>query len=252
MLCSARAKSQISGFPVPGTMPQVKVVLVGPRVDGNVGAVARSMANFGFSELCLVDPCPLTDEAFKRAKHANYILRGAQVVNSLEEAIADCFHVVGTSGIVTTGEKHYIRIPLTPKELAERLKGVEEKVAVVFGPEDTGLRQGDLARCDLLVSIPSHQDYPVLNLSHAVAVVLYELYQGSVHVPSPKKASERERDKLYEFFDDLLDAIGHPEFRRERTSIMFRRMMGRALPSRWEFHTIMGVFKDATKLIRGK
>jgi TrmH family RNA methyltransferase len=163
-------------------MPQVKVVLVEPRVDGNVGAVARSMANFGFTELCMVKPCELTDEAFKRAKHAGYILREAQVVSSFEEAIADCFHVVGTSGIVTAGEKHYIRIPLTPKEFAERLDDVEDKVAVVFGPEDTGLRQEELARCDLLVSIPSHEDYPVLNLSHAATIVLYELYQKQIHV----------------------------------------------------------------------
>lgn len=233
-------------------MAQVKVVLVGPRVDGNVGAVARSMANFGFTELCMVNPCTLTDEAFKRAKHANYILKDAQVVGSFEEAIADCFHVVGTSGIVSAGEKHYIRIPLTPREFAERLEGVEEKVAVVFGPEDSGLSQEDLARCDLLVSIPSHEDYPVLNLSHAVTVVLYELYQKQIHVGSPKKASEHEREKLNEFFDELLDAINYPDFRRERTSIMFRRMMGRAMPSRWEFHTIMGIFGDAAKLIKKK
>jgi len=235
---------------VPSGMVDFRVVLVEPEHEGNVGAVARSMGNFAFEDLVLVDPCPIGDEAFKRAKHAGYILREAQVVQSFEEAVADCFHVVGTSGIVTAGEKHYIRIPLTPREFADRLEGVEEKVAVVFGPEDTGLRQDDLARCDLLVSIPSHEDYPVLNLSHAVNIVLYELYQRQVHVGSPRKASEHEREKMLEFFDDLLDAIDYPEFRRERTSIMFRRMMGRALPSRWEFHTIMGVFGDAAKIIR--
>jgi len=233
-------------------MPEVKVVLVEPRVDGNVGAVARAMANFGFRELCMVNPCTLTDEAFKRAKHANYILKEATIVSSFEDAIADCFHVVGTSGIVTAGEKHYIRIPLTPKEFTDRLEGVEEKIALVFGREDMGLSQEQLARCDLLVSIPSHEEYPILNLSHAVSIVLYELYQRSIHIGSPKKASEPERERLIQFFDDLLDAINYPEFRRERTSIMFRRIMGRALPSRWEFHTIMGVFGDAVKIIKKK
>ena len=228
------------------------MVLVEPRVDGNVGAVARAMANFGFRELCMVNPCTLTDEAFKRAKHANYILKEATIVSSFEDAIADCFHVVGTSGIVTAGEKHYIRIPLTPKEFTDRLEGVEEKIALVFGREDMGLSQEQLARCDLLVSIPSHEEYPILNLSHAVTIVLYELYQRSIDVGSPKKASEPERERLIRFFDDLLDAINYPEFRRERTSIMFRRIMGRALPSRWEFHTIMGVFGDAAKIIKKK
>jgi TrmH family RNA methyltransferase len=240
------------GAAVPDAMPQFKVVLVGPRVDGNVGAVARSMANFGFAELCMVRPCELTEEAFRRAKHAGDILRGAQVVQSFEEAVADCFHVVGTSGKVTPGEKHYIRIPLSPREFAERVEGVEEKVALVFGPEDTGLTQEELARCDVLVSIPAHEDYPVLNLSHAVAIVLYELYQRHIHIGSPRKAGESEREMLQRFFDELLDAIDYPEFRRERTSVMFRRMMGRAMPSKWEFHTIMGVFGDATKIIRGR
>src|SRR5512137_1502796 len=101
-------------------MPDFRVVLVSPKHDGNVGAVVRAMGNFGFDDLWMVSPCEITEEAYKRAKHAGDILRGAKVADSLDRAIEGCDLVVGTSGIVTAGEKHYVRIPISPKEFAER------------------------------------------------------------------------------------------------------------------------------------
>jgi len=223
---------------------------VEPQNDGNVGAVARTMANFGFRDLVLVSPCTLTDEAYKRAKHAGDILEQAQVVDDLEAAVSDCFLVVGTSGIVSQGEGHYARIPLTARELAERLRDHEERIALVFGREDLGLSQEQLLRCDLLVHIPSHEDYPVLNLSHAVTVVLYEVYVCGRQEMAPRPASNDEKERMYRYFSELLAAIKYPGFRRKRTDVMFRRMMGRAVPTRYEYYTIMGIFGDAAKRIR--
>ena len=232
-------------------MPEFRIVLVNPKHDGNVGAVVRSMGNFGFKDLCLVSPCDITEEAYKRAKHAGDILRKAEVVESLDQAIEGFDLIVGTSGIVTAGEKHYVRIPLTPSEFAERMKDYDERVAMLFGPEDTGLLQEDLMRCDILVNIPSSDEYPILNLSHAAAIVMYELFQIGPRKPGgPRPTNGQERERLFLFFDDLLDSIDYPEFRRERTKVMFRRLMGRAVPTKWEFHTIMGVFGDAAKKIK--
>jgi tRNA/rRNA methyltransferase len=231
-------------------MVSYRVVLVEPQTDGNVGAVARSMGNFGFKELCMVSPCEMTEEAYKRAKHAGNILRNAILVDSFEEAIKDCYMVVGTSGIITKGEGHFARIPITPREFAEKSTELEEKVALVFGREDLGLSQEQLLRCDLLVNIPSHDEYPILNLSHAVTIVLYELYALQGKPSNPVPSSEAETEQMYRFFSDMLDAIDYPKFRREKTDVMFRRMMGRAVPSRWEYHTIMGVLGDAAKKIR--
>lgn len=232
-------------------MPDFRVVLVSPKHDGNVGAVVRAMGNFGFDELWMVSPCEITEEAYKRAKHAGDILRGAKVVDSLDRAIEGCDLVVGTSGIVTAGEKHYVRIPISPKEFAERTKEYDESVAILFGPEDTGLYQEDLMRCDILVSIPASEAYPVLNLSHAATIVMYELFQARPRKASgPRPTNEQERERLLLFFDDLLDAVDYPEFRRERTKVMFRRLMGRAVPTKWEFYTIMGVLGDAAKKIK--
>jgi TrmH family RNA methyltransferase len=231
-------------------MPDVRVVLVGPKYEGNVGAVARSMANFDMHELYLVNPCGIGEDAYRRAKHGNFILDEAKRVDSLKEAIGGCFLVVGTSGITTKGNKNYVRVPITAKEFAERMNGYEEKIAILFGPEDTGLFQEELALCDVLVTIPSSSSYPVLNLSHAATVVMYELFGSDI--PKPIPANEKEKEQIFEFFDLLLDAIDYPEHRKEGTSIMFRRMIGRSVPTRWEYNTLLGVFGDATKLIGKK
>ncbi|MBM4237163.1 MAG: RNA methyltransferase [Euryarchaeota archaeon] len=224
--------------------------MVSPKNDGNVGAVTRVMGNFGFDDLCLVNPCGITEEAYKRAKHAGDILRRARTVESVNEAVKACSLVAGTTGIVTESEKHFVRIPLAPREFAERARESEGRIALLFGPEDSGLSQEELGGCDLLVHIPASEEYPVLNLSHAVAILLYEIHVTGSRSFSPSEANEVEKEKLFEFFSDLLDAIGYPEFRREKTEIMFRRMMGRAVPSKWEFYTIMGVLGDAVKRIR--
>ena len=71
-------------------------------------------------------------------------------------------------------------------------------------------------------------------------------------MPLPRAASMEEKEMLFDFFHQLLDAVDYPEFRREKTEIMFRRMMGRAVPTKWEFYTIMGVFSDAVKAATGK
>jgi tRNA/rRNA methyltransferase len=231
-------------------MPSFRVVLVNPKIEGNIGAVARTMGNFGFKELVMVGPCELGDDAYRRAKHAGHLLDSARVVDTLDEAIEGCSMVVGTSGIVTEGEKHFVRIPITARELAERLGGHEGEVAILFGREGLGLFQEELMRCDILVHVPTSREYPVLNLSHAVSIVLYELYQSMNLFEPPRPATEIEREVLFERFSELLDAIDYPEFRRERTEVMFRRLMGRAVPTKWEFYTLVGIIGDAGKMLK--
>ena len=231
-------------------MTDVRVVLVNPKYEGNVGAVARSMANFGFSELFMVEPCEIGDEAHRRAKHGGWILDTAESVSTLEDALRDCYLVVGTSGITSENDKNYVRLPISARDLVARIQECDGKVAILFGREDMGLYQDELKRCDILVTIPADERYPILNLSHAATVVLYEIHQSRNDVYRPSKAKDDEVRLMYDFFNDLLDAIDYPDHRRENTSIMFRRMMGRSVPTRWEFNTIMGVFSDAAKLSR--
>ncbi len=230
-------------------MPDIRVVVVGPKFEGNVGAIARCMANFDVSELYLVNPCEIGETALHRAKHGDYVLQNAVTVTSLEDAVKDCFLVVGTSGVVTKGDNNYARIPVSVRKFAEDCRGYQEKIAIVFGREDIGLLQEELNRCDVLVTIPAGEAYPVMNLSHSVGVVLYEMFQADRTPTRLEPADGAEKELMYQFFEDLLDAIDYNVDRKESTTIMFRRMMGRSIPTKYEFNTIMGVFGDAAKII---
>ena len=228
-------------------MPQYVVVLAEPKNEGNVGAVARAMMNFGVEDLILVNPCEVGDVAEKRAMRAIAILENAKTYDTLEEALKEVDFAVGTSGVDTTRDRRFIRIALNPDEAAGKLAEMDGKVGLLFGREDFGLLNPELMKCDMLIRIPSSEDYPILNLSHAVSVVLYELFKPRAEKKERREASGHEKELLQEHFVKLLDAINYPEHKMERTKMMFRRLMGRATPSKWEFHALMGVIGEAAK-----
>ena len=231
-------------------MREVVVVLVGPKNEGNVGAVARAMKNFGARRLVLVDPCPIGEEARKRAVHGVDILDAARTVRSVDAALRGVDLVAGTTGIATASEKKFLRIALTPKEFAQRVAPMDGSLAILFGREDFGLLDAELARCDLLVSIPASPLYTVMNLSHAAVVVLYELFATRSGKDARRRASGPEKEVLHRAFSEIMEATDYPSHKRGRTRIMFRRLVGRAVPSKWEFHALMGVLTRATKRIR--
>lgn len=228
-------------------MPQFRVVLVEPLNDGNVGAVARAMKNFGLADLVLVRPCAVGEEATKRAMHGIDILRNAKTVFAESEALKDVDFVAATSGVDTTNEKNFSRISMSPREFAQKVKGSEGRIALLFGREDFGLDKELLKKCDFLITIPASDDYSILNISHAAAIVFYELFAMGVEGWGPRVAGELEKEKLYEYFSMLLDSIDYPPHKKEKTKLMFRRLMARSVPSTWEFHTMMGVFDGAVK-----
>ena len=234
----------------PKSMTTIRVILVEPENEGNVGAVARAMRNFGVADLILVNPCALGEEARKRAMHGIDVLRAAKSVEDLDRALRGVDLVVGTSGIETSNEKRFARIAISPSELASRVAPMNGTLALVFGREDFGLLDEELRKCDLLVTIPASREYPILNLSHAVAILLYALSPGRSLQKSRREASGPEKDRLHAAFAHLLEATDYPAHKRARTQIMFRRLLGRAVPSKWEFHALMGVLQRATKRIK--
>lgn len=230
--------------------PALVVVLAEPKTPGNVGAVARTMANFGISQLRIAQGVPLDETAYKRALHAGPILQEAKHFDDFASALVGLDFTVATSGIVNTNDKRHIRNALTPAQLAERVAPMEGTVGLVFGREDYGLFTEELSQCDVVVTVPTSPVYPVMNLSHAVAVLLYELHRD---IPLPHetiKASEAERDRLLAAFDDMLEATDYPAHKVDSTRVMLRRIIGRSTLSEWEYHTLMGVIHRANKRIR--
>src|SRR5215213_4611431 len=152
-------------------MKTCRVVLVRPQNAGNVGSVARAMRNMGTSDLVLVapEPSPLDELAVAMAtRHASDILESARIVATLDEAVSDCVVVAGTSARVGGLYRRQSVLPLP--EMAPRLVEAMPAgpVALVFGPERTGLENDEVTHCHWQVTIPADDEYPVMNLAQAV------------------------------------------------------------------------------------
>ncbi len=228
------------------------IILVEPKYAGNAGSVARVMKNFGFSNLILVSPkFSLDDEdCIKFAMHAYDIIEKAKVYDNFDEVVKKMDYVVGTSSIESKDDKHHLRKAFTARQFAKEIYKLDGKIGIAFGREDYGLLNEEIKKCDLLVKIPTSDEYPSLNLSHAVCIVLYELFVSKYNPVEINLADGKEKEKLYEFFEKLLDAINYPEHKKENTKILFRRVIGRAMLSKWEYHSLMGVFKKAIQSLK--
>ena len=226
---------------------EFNVILVEPKYAGNVGAVARSMMNFGLSNLILVNPaCNIeADECRNMAVHAQQIIDDVVIVKNFESGIQLVDYLAGTSSIISHSDKRHLRQALSVGEFAEKVFEMDGVVGLAFGREDYGLLNKEIELLDVLITIPIHKSYPSLNLSHAVTVVLYELFTQHHDVQKPRTADHREKEMLYQSVDSLLERIDYPEHKKKKTAIMFKRIIGRAMLSKWEYHTLMGVLKRA-------
>ncbi len=210
------------------------------------------MANFDFKNLYLVNPCKLDDECYARAMHASKILDDAAIFPKFGDAVKNIDYLVATSSIDSKNDKKHLRNALSLEELSKKIYEIDGKIGLVFGREDYGLFNEEIAVCDTMIRIPSSESYPSFNLSHAVALVLYSLYIKKKSKIKKRTIGKIEKEKLYSFFSDLLKEINYPEHKKENTEIMFKRIMGRAMPSKWEYHTLMGVFSKSLEKIKNK
>jgi tRNA/rRNA methyltransferase len=191
-------------------LDHVTIVLKGPKFPGNVGSAARCAMNMGISKMIVVGNRDLDDEAIRQmATHvAKEIVSGIRHCDTLEEALADFSWVVGTTARHGSGRGPVV----SPRRMAEILVGLSEKnrIALLFGPEDTGLTNDELRFCQTLVTIPT-AGFKSLNLSHAVMVVCYELFVARMQSDggfAPKLASAKELEGMYAMLKETLLAIG--------------------------------------------
>ncbi len=230
---------------------EVRTVLVEPKNEENIGAVARVLKNFGFSDLCIVKPPDIGDKARAVASHAGDLLAAARIVDTIEEALVDASIIVGTTSKRGFSTHKHLRLPaLTPYELKTRVKGREGVLVLLFGREDIGLLNEELKRCDMVVTIPAVQEYPVMNLSHAVAVILYELATAGSVRRTIKLASSADKERLFEHIRSFLDEIGYKAHKRDKTMLMLRRVFGRAGLTAGEVRTMRGILRKAEWKIR--
>ncbi|HHT18978.1 MAG: TrmJ/YjtD family RNA methyltransferase [Euryarchaeota archaeon] len=223
----------------------IYVVFVEPKTPGNIGFLARTMKNFGLSNLVLINPCQLEHEAYYQSMHAREIIYNRQEHDSLKVFLkkASIDFVVGTTG-TAGGSYNLPRISITPENLAQSLN-IQGDIALIFGREGDGLTNQELELCDLVVSIPTHESYPILNITHAAAIIFYELFktQKKYPVENLDEASLEEKKGLIDYADEVLDKLDYPPHKKKNASIVFKRILGRAFISGREAHTLKGMFR---------
>lgn len=177
---------------------EIVFVLVGPKHPGNLGAAARALKTMGHSQLRLVNPCeyrtdPDRGEAYRMAMYSHDVLDNAGVFSSLAAAVGDCDLKIGT----TAKLRHHRHSVLTPPQLKELLadkQSMLRRVALVFGPEDTGLTNDHLDACDVLTTVPLAAPQPSINLAQAAMIYSYTLSD----LPALTRYAQEAADTSYE------------------------------------------------------
>ena len=234
--------------------PGVKIILVETTHPGNIGAAARAMKNMGLTELVLVNPYDFPhDKAIYRSASAEDVVREARVVDTVDEAIADCQLIIGTSA-------RERRIPwplLTPRECGEKVNAIAagQKVGLMFGRESRGLKNDELQKCHFHVNIPTGEAYSSLNLAMAVQVICYEILQAKQGGAGLNEAWDRpfaEGAVMEHFFEHLEQTLIQVQFHDpdnpRQLMTRLRRMFNRIRPDQMEVNILRGFLSAINKL----
>jgi TrmH family RNA methyltransferase len=255
-------------LPAENQHEQLEVVLVSPRNPLNIGAAARAMANFGFSQLKVVAPYGPHWREAKSAVGAPGILKNAVSTGNLADAVRDCTLVAGTGTLTyRKPEQRVVQLPdFSPLAEEELKRG--GRVALVFGPEKHGLTRGNLSLCHVLIEIPTDARQPSMNLGQAVAVCLYEL---AAHIPSaaipagvtqlqkaqidvPERvAKSSSLELLGGLVEEVMEAAQYsPSSMREANRHDVRLLLRRLAPNEKDIRRIMGLFRRILWQLRQK
>lgn len=235
-------------------LDQIRIVLVNTSHTGNMGSAARAMKTMGLTQLVLVDPQALPDDnAIALAAGASDVLVNARIVPTLDDAIADCGLVIGTSARSRT-----LSWPmLDPREAGEKLvtERVKHPVALVFGRERTGLTNDELQKCHYHVAIPANPEYSSLNLAMAVQTLCYEVRMRWLQDQLPESDEERvdypSAQQLEGFYLHLEQTLFKTGFITEEhpghVMSKLRRLFNRARPEVVELNILRGILTSVQK-----
>ncbi|KZN41400.1 tRNA (cytosine(32)/uridine(32)-2'-O)-methyltransferase TrmJ [Pseudoalteromonas luteoviolacea] len=235
-------------------LQDIRIVLVNTSHSGNIGSVARAMKTMGFSQLYLVDPaCEVDSHASALAAGATDVLGSAVTVDKLEDAIADCSLVIGTSARSRT-----LSWPMVdPRECAQKLvaESASGPVALVFGRENSGLTNEELQLCNYHVCIPANPEYSSLNLAMAVQTLTYETrmtfldtQDAQPEEDDTKYPTSEQMELFYEHLESTLNETGfivklHPGM----VMTKLKRLFNRARPEDQELNILRGILSSVNK-----
>ncbi len=231
------------------TVKNIRIVLASPIYGGNVGSVCRAMANTGLSDLAIAAPRDIDmGEARMMACAGMKILESREEYSSLGDAVSDCGSVMGA----TARRGLYRSHSQTPRELAPEVleNSGTQKVALVFGREDNGLSNEELALCTQIIQIPTSPKNSSLNLAQAVMICCYEIYVATnTFEPSEEKsevASSSMREMMFTLWQRTLMDIGFmKEDKADHMMMGLRRILSRGKLTKDDVRILMGIARQA-------
>lgn len=237
----------------------IYVIFIEPETPGNIGFLARTMANFGLKKLILINPCELKNESYYQAMHAKDIVRYHLNYPSLKDAVKELNlnFLVGTSG-TPGGSYNLSRIPLTPEQLSKSIinnnKLIDGNIAIIFGREGDGLTNKEIEMCDILTSIPTDKNYPIMNISHSAAIIFYELFKNinEFDVEGLEEANRFEKDYLINDFNEIIESLNLPPHKSKNGLKTFKNIINRAFITGREAHTFKGILRRVKLKIQNK
>ncbi|MCP4390861.1 MAG: RNA methyltransferase [Gammaproteobacteria bacterium] len=228
--------------------------MIGTTHPGNIGAAARAMHNMCIADLTLVEPqCPIGEIAYARASGANVVLDNRETCDDLAQAVADCNIV-----IATTARRRSLSWPeLDPESLAEKLLTMNEndRVALVFGREHSGLSNEELQLCNYMVCIPTNPEFSSLNLASAIQVLCYEIYRRQAQAPATRTpepqdcpASSAEVEGYFNHLQRVLESTGFLDPKQPGLIMQrLRRLYLRSELTRNEVNILRGIMSAVEK-----
>ena len=235
------------------TIKYPSIILVRPQLPENIGMVARAMNNFGLNDLIVVSPREnwLNNKTINAAKKANSIIKNIKVFSSLEDAISNFTYV-----IATTNRKRYLEKQSTSdfKYLKNKINPYK-KSAILFGPENSGLSNEDLNLADIIFSINTSNQNNSLNLSHAVSILCYKIFELNNlknNTNLKNKSTYINKSQLSKYFDYLFSNLENRGFftPKEKKASMKNNIYAiftKSPLTKKELQTLWGITKKLTK-----
>lgn len=235
-------------------LANLSIILQGTSLPANIGSSIRAMVTMGCNDLTLVQPkiYPHPDiDAL--AANALQHMQSIRVTDSIEKALADNHLVVGTSARVRTDSLPVI----TPDECAKLYaSNPDKKLAILFGPERTGLTNDTLMRCNYQLTINANPIYPVMNLAAAVQIVCYEIWQASQRQKpavaiDPKLATSNDRENFYQHFQQVLVSLDFSDQKPlTQTMARIRKIFNPLLLEKSEMNLLRGILNKVKKYVK--
>lgn len=217
----------------------ITIVLQEFKTPGNCGAVARVAKNFNCDKLVFIKPlCDiLSKESLDRATHAKDLLENAKIVNSFEDIKDNYNLLIGTTAQIGS-DSNLKRAPLLPKQLNEF---ITENTALIIGREGDGLTNEEAEMCDLICTIPTSRQYPTMNVSHALSILLYELNkEENILSDSP---SREDKEAFLNEINKTINDLDIEETKKDSMKLLWKNFLGKTKITRRELFGLFDFIK---------